>query len=162
MKAIFTVRSDLLGRVITHIDGGHYNHCGVYDPGYDCRGGFIIEANPFEGVRRRLLGPILSEASGFAILDLQVPDENQGMDWLHRQLGLKYDWLGLLGIALKEDWLREGKWVCSPLTLLTFIQAGASLDGSPQPRFDYAVGVRQAYETLIKLGARVTSSCSTK
>jgi hypothetical protein len=158
MKAIFTVRSDLVGRAITLIDGGYYNHCGIYDPAVDNRGGYIIEANPFEGVRRRLLGPILSESIGFAILELAMPREEMALEWLHQQVGLSYDWLGLLGLAFGVDWTHGDKWVCAPLTLMTFIQAGATLDGGPQPRFDYVAGVREAYEILEKLGAKITTS----
>lgn len=158
MKAVFTVRKDWVGRTITCIDKGPFNHCGIYEPGHDSRGGFIIEANPFEGVRRRPLGPILSDVSGFAIVELSnLPQEELAFEWLKKQVGRKYDWIGLLGIAFGADWMQDGKWVCAPLTLMTFIMAGASLDGSPQPRFEYAVGVRDAFDTLQDLGGLVTT-----
>lgn len=157
MKAVFTVRSDWLGKTITKIDKGPYNHCGIYEPGYDSRGGFIIEANPFEGVRRIPLGPILSSVCGFAIVELSgLPQEDLAMDWLKRQVGKNYDWRGLAGIAFGADWTTEDKWICSALTMMTFIQAGATVDGGAQPGFGYAVGVREAFETLEKLGAKVT------
>lgn len=158
MKAIFTTRQDTLGNIITLVDGGPYNHCGIYDDATDNRGGYIIEANPFEGVRRRLLGPVLSSTSGFAIMDLAVPQEQYAMAWLRQQVGRKYDWLGLMGIVFGTDWLREDRWVCSPLTMMTFVQAGVSLDGGSQPGFNYVMGVSEAFDTLVYLGAKVTSS----
>lgn len=162
MKAIFTTRQDMLGEVISWIDGGPYNHCGIYDEAVDCNGGFIIEANPFEGVRKRLLGPVLNSVEGFAILDLPLPEEELALAWLRTQVGKKYDWLGLTGILFGADWMREDRWVCSPLTLTTFIQAGATLDGGGPPGFNPVMGVRDTYLTLIQLGAKVTSSVMPK
>jgi hypothetical protein len=160
MKAIFTIRQDLLGDVISWVDGGPYNHCGVYDNAVDNRGGFIIEATPFEGVRRRLLGPVLGSVAGFAIVDLPLPEEEQAMAWLRAQVGKGYDWMGLAGILFGTDWMRDNRWVCSPLTIMTFMQAGATLDGGGPPGFNYVMGVRQAYDTLQNLGAKVTSLSS--
>lgn len=158
MKAIFTIRQDMLGRVISWADGGPYNHCGIYDEAVDNRGGFIIEANPFEGVRKRLLGPVLSEVEGFAILDLTLPEEGLAMAWLRAQIGKRYDWLGLTGIMFGTDWTRDNRWVCAPLTMTSFIQGGATLDGGGPPGFHPVMGVREAYRMLIQLGATVTSS----
>lgn len=160
MKAIFTIRQDFLGDVIVRLDGGPYNHCGIYDEAGTGGRGFIIEAIPFEGVRKRPVESVLSSAAGVGILDLQMPDEEYALKWLRQQVGRKYDLLGLLGIALGADWLRDDRWVCSPLTMMTFIQAGASLDGGPQPGFNYVMGVSDAYKTLISLGARTISSIS--
>lgn len=157
MKAVFTARSDWLGKTITRIDKGPYNHCGVYEPGHDSRGGFIIEANPFEGVRRIPLGPVLSEVQGFAIVELKdLPETELALTWLKQQVGKKYDWRGLAGIAFGADWTSESKWICSALTMMTFIQAGATLDGGGPPGFRYAVGVREAFELLVQMGGVVT------
>lgn len=160
MKAIFTIRQDTLGTIISWADGSPYNHCGIYDNAVDNRGGFIIEASPFEGVRRRVLGPILSSVEGFAILDLSLPNEEEAMTWLRTQVGKKYDWVGLAGILFGADWMQGNRWVCSPLTMMTFMQAGATLDGGGLPGFSYVMGVKRAFETLQNLGAKVTLSSS--
>ena len=162
MKAIFTIRPGVLGGIITHLDKGQYNHCGIYEPATDGRGSSIIEANPFEGVRKRFLGPVLNSGVGFSILELGLPNEEDAMKWLRQQVGKKYDWRGLIGVSVGADWSHEEKWFCTALTLMTFIQAGATLDGSAQPQFDYVVGVRDAYDTLVKLGAAVVTSYDPK
>lgn len=157
MKAVFTIRNDWVGRTITCIDKGPFNHCGIYEPAHDSTGGFIIEAMPFKGVRKKPLGPLLDEVEGFAIVELKdLPQEYIAKAWLDQQIGRRYDWRGLLGIAFGANWTNEEKWVCAPLTLMTFIMAGASLSNGPQPGFDYAVGVREAFDVIQNLGGVIT------
>jgi len=45
--------------------------------------------------------------------------------FLHQQVGTKYDWFAIAGIAIrKRDWREPSRWVCSELDAAAFEQIG--------------------------------------
>lgn len=95
----------------------------------------VIEAW-WNGVRQGKFSEVHTPRTEFAIYSVQVTEEQKEKieEFLHRQLGKPYDWLGILGFPLR-NWKLESKnkWFCSELVFTAFKQAGVELLKNTHP-----------------------------
>ncbi len=76
------------------------------------------------GVRQRKIADVLSEASKWAYVEIDVPDELAVINAAKSQIGKKYDVTGVLGIALHRNWQESDKWFCSEFVEWCMVQGG--------------------------------------
>jgi len=67
------------------------------------------------GVRRRPVLELVGEVSAFEVVEVPLPMEDAGMDFIRSQLGKPYDWTAIVGFILRENWADPAKWFCNEL-----------------------------------------------
>ena len=83
------------------------------------------------GVRRRPLSQALHGATAIQHLDFHLDRESEARDWLHAQIGTRYDLHSIVGFAFSDrDWRDDSAGFCWELV------AGAIEHGSAY-RFDH-------------------------
>lgn len=76
---------------------------------------YVLEATAFNGV---VLTPIDEFAQRYSTIEFaKIPVVNKvaALELALDQLGKRYDWMALLGIALRTRWGSAGRWFCSEL-----------------------------------------------
>ena len=95
----------------------------------------VIEAW-WNGVRRGRFSKIHTPGTEFAVYSVQVTEEQKEKieEFLQRQLGKPYDWLGILGFPLRNRKLEsKNRWFCSELVFAAFKKAGVELLKNTHP-----------------------------
>ena len=95
---------------------------------------YVIEAWDF--VRSGFFSEVHTPGTEFAVYSVQVTEEQKEKieEFLQRQLGKPYDWLGILGFPLRSLKLeRKDRWFCSELVFTAFKQAGVELLKNTHP-----------------------------
>lgn len=75
----------------------------------------VLEATAAKGVVVTPLPEFKSRYSKVEFATIPVTDINQALSLGRQQIGKKYDWLALIGIAFRLGWGRGNKWFCSEL-----------------------------------------------
>ncbi len=95
----------------------------------------VVEAW-WDGVRKGWFSEVHTPGTEFAVYSIQVTDGQKKRieEFLQRQLGKPYDWLGILGFPLR-DWKleRKDRWFCSELVFTAFQKAGVELLKNTHP-----------------------------
>ena len=96
------------------------SHCLIID------GDYAIEANMLHGVRRVPFAVAMKGLTPVKAVTYAVPDHLGGLEWARNQVGCRYDWEGILGLAISpgRDWQEPGKWFCYELAAATIVNAG--------------------------------------
>lgn len=89
-------------------------------------GQHVIDATFMYGVARRSLTNILADATESSIREIEVPRPDRAYAFARRQLGKKYDTLGVLGIGLHRKWQDDDRWFCSELVEAALAAGGCS------------------------------------
>ena len=100
---------------------GPWSHCGLID------GDDVIESLARRGgVVVTPLANVLAHASAHAIVDIQCPRPDLGIEWARSTVGAPYDWTGVIAIPLRErDWQEPDAWYCSEHVEAAAARAGA-------------------------------------
>lgn len=85
----------------------------------------VIEAAIGVGVRRRPLEELVAASSAWSIQALPVRDASALIAAVESQIGMPYDYLGALGIALRGNWQECRAWFCSELIAWAADHAGS-------------------------------------
>jgi uncharacterized protein YycO len=100
-----------------------WSHVGIVIPntyGPD----WVIEARAVHGVRRITLDQFMKDSSKYELRDVEVPNAQAGYDWAYKQIGKKYDYWGVVGLAFNREWQEDDCWWCSELAEACIVQAG--------------------------------------
>ncbi|WP_457679451.1 hypothetical protein [Thermovibrio sp.] len=95
----------------------------------------VIEAW-WNGARKGWFSEVHTPGTDFAVYSVEVTDKQKALieEFLHDQLSVPYDWLGILGFPLRNWKLqRKDKWFCSELVFTAFKQAGIELLKNTHP-----------------------------
>jgi len=95
----------------------------------------VVEAW-WNGVRHGKFSEVHTPGTEFAVYSVQVTGKQKEKieEFLQRQLGKPYDWLGILGFPLRSLKLeRKDRWFCSELVFTAFKQAGVALLKNTHP-----------------------------
>jgi uncharacterized protein YycO len=107
---------------------GDYSHVAIMNSAFR-----IFEAIFNEGV---VVNPINAtpHTKGTPVSVFKVDakyDEAAVLDFLHRQVGKKYDIRGLIGFAVAKDYQNPRDWFCSELVMAAFAAGGLNLLQAP-------------------------------
>jgi uncharacterized protein YycO len=94
------------------------SHCLIED------GEYMIEAHMLHGVRRALRDEAMKGLTVVRVVAYSVADPEAGMRWARAQVGQKYDFKALIGIALDRPWMESGSWYCYELAAGALAHAG--------------------------------------
>lgn len=96
------------------------SHCLIED------GDYMIEANMLHRVRRVLRDEAMKGLTVVQTVVFSVPDADAGLRWAREQVGQKYDFMAIFGLALAPDrnWMKPGAWYCYELAAGAIMQAG--------------------------------------
>jgi len=95
----------------------------------------VIEAW-WDGVRKGFFSEVHTPGTKFTVYSVEVTNRQKVLieDFLHGQLSVPYDWLGILGFPLRSWKLqRKDRWFCSELVFTAFKQAGVELLKNTHP-----------------------------
>ena len=107
----------LLSKLIRFFSGGFYNHTSIEI------NGIIYEAHIHTGVRKAYLDEWDdTTVKTYFEYDLWPKREKLVEDWLKRQVGKKYDTLGVLSFLWRFIPQRMGAWYCSELAMVSFMK----------------------------------------
>lgn len=90
------------------------------------RGGSIIEARAFSGVRTTYLSAAIASSSKHALRQIDC-DAQQAWAFACGQLFKPYDWTAVFGIGLHRDWQQDDKWFCSELVAASLMAGGTMI-----------------------------------
>ncbi|SMO76130.1 Permuted papain-like amidase enzyme, YaeF/YiiX, C92 family [Balnearium lithotrophicum] len=96
---------------------------------------YVIEAW-WNGVRCGKFSQVHTPGTEFAVYSVEVTKEQREKirDFLYKQIGKPYDWLGILGfILLNPNIESKDRWFCSELVFAAFKQAGIELLKNTHP-----------------------------
>lgn len=108
MKVIFSSSPKVGSFILRTLLFSEWSHCGVVVDN------FVIEATLEKGVVKTPLSEFKHDRK-WAIVEFPVPNEQVAIEELYKQIGSKYDWLGLFGIPFIRNWQKENRWFCSEL-----------------------------------------------
>jgi len=74
-----------------------------------------IGARAMGGVQIRPINYAKFQAEWRFQVEVSEEQLNNGMKWLHAQIGKPYDFLNIAAIALDRNWDDPNKWICSKL-----------------------------------------------
>ncbi len=119
----------LISKIIRFVSGGFYNHVSIQIDWV------IWEAHIDCGVRRVNIEE-WDDTTVHSSRSLYVPPKRQKLlsDWLDKQVGKKYDLLGVLSfvwIFLKG---KKGRWYCSELAMVALMKALGIFKDEYSPR----------------------------
>jgi uncharacterized protein YycO len=93
--------------------------------------GTSIGSRPSGGVQIRDLSLVNNEKHNWSLLrykgKLSKKQQNEIINFAKKQIGKKYDWWGVFGLALTKDISKNSEWFCSELINTTFAKNGAIL-----------------------------------
>lgn len=96
---------------IRHADRwGRWSHCGIVMPGET-----VIEARAFHGVVETGWDRFAERATHVERVEVPVFDLWAGLSWALQQRGKGYDYLAIMGNAVRESWQEEDRWHCAEL-----------------------------------------------
>lgn len=128
MKTIRVIfrRNHTLGSILLRVAmWSKWAHCGVI---YQDT---VIEASAlYGGVVQTPYDEFIKNSSKYEIVDFIVKDAvaDRVISNMLSQLGKKYDWSGILGIAFrKRNWHDKEKWSCAEFVAWAFEKAGRAL-----------------------------------
>ena len=100
---------------------GRWSHCGVVTERQT-----VIEAESFKGVVETDIQEFVSryKSAAYAFVEVECPNPQAGIDWYRGQVGRGYDYLGILGLALRTGWEDRNKWQCAEGVETSLIHAG--------------------------------------
>lgn len=102
-----------------------WSHCVIVDDDV------VIEANATDGVVERPYLEFAKNTSKIELIKVPVPSEavkEAVLAAARSQVGKEYDWIGLLGLGLRNERLSSRRrWFCSELIAWAFDQAGYPL-----------------------------------
>lgn len=119
MLIIFSTGPHLSSRLLRAAMFSEWSHCGIVMPG----GKTVIEASAKYGVVETPIEKF-TRYGKYAIQDVPVPDEDAVYRAAEAELGKRYDWLGVSGLALVRDWEDPERWFCSELVQSCKIAGG--------------------------------------
>lgn len=96
-----------------------WSHVGIID------GDEVIEAIAWKGVVCRSLKEMIEESSNYEIREFN--GDEKVIQAARTQLGKKYDWAGVFGIAGRRKWQNAEAWFCSELAAWAFTASGFPL-----------------------------------
>lgn len=121
MIALYKGRS-WFSRIIRWFTWSQYSHAA-----WICRDGTILEAVAGRGViRSSSLSDAHTPLTEVDVFKLNITEEQaQAVEaFMTRQLGKRYDWLGILGLVLRRRTENQGAWFCSELVTNALNAAG--------------------------------------
>ena len=132
--ALYKGRS-FASKVVRAFNWSEYSHVScVRDPDgiYSPLSPRTTEIEAWKGgvTRQQGIGRGHTPGTPIDLFHVNMTDVQRGMAWtfLCEQVGKPYDWLGILGFALRADGLaRRDKWFCSELVCAACQAAGAPL-----------------------------------
>ncbi|WP_290906247.1 YiiX/YebB-like N1pC/P60 family cysteine hydrolase [Aquabacterium sp.] len=119
MQAIYCRRNNLGSLALRTALWSSWSHCGIVTPELT-----VIEASAFHGVVERPWADFIADVSRYALKPLWVPDEAAAIAFARAQVGKRYDWPGVIGIALRRDWQERDSWFCSELIEAAAVAGG--------------------------------------
>jgi hypothetical protein len=127
MRVAFSSSNQLGSWLLRTVLFSEWSHCGVVV------GDYVIEATMFRGVVATPLEEFKRDRK-WAIVEFPVEDEEAAIKALYKEIGKKYDWLGLLGMPFIRRWHSTDNWFCSELTAYVLKEGGLSCFRYPQYR----------------------------
>lgn len=125
IKLVFSAKRTLGSYLIRLATWSSWSHVSYLDDN-----DYVTESIGAHGVRRVTLNEALEDCHKFAIVSFRNCDRIQKEmfeGYLRSQLGKKYDFLALFGIALNRKWQDDDKWICSELIAYALKSVGISL-----------------------------------
>lgn len=124
ITVVYARSHSLGGLLIRHADRlARWSHCGVLLRSaatvVEARAMHGVVATPYEDFACRYGQGRVERVS------VQCPDPLAGEHWALQQLGSGYDYLAVLGGAMRQSWQEPGRWMCSELVEMALHQAGA-------------------------------------
>lgn len=121
VRVIFS-RSHRVGSALLRVAmWSQWSHCAILD------GGEVIEATTSHGVSVRSLDDFLAASSRWEVVEVPAADPAAVIAAARAQIGRRYDWAGVLGIAIRRAWQQADAWFCSELVAASFHAAGTPL-----------------------------------
>lgn len=147
MKAIYVDSKGILSSIIKVLDHGEWSHVGIIKDDH------VIEAVWQDGVRYRRLDSLMRDCPDHTIIDVPVPNEEDGLNFAYSQIGKPYDFFGIVGLPFNRTFQEDDKWWCSELWATSLIKAGVKFNLPANLR---KVGVQLSLELALSVpGARV-------
>jgi len=89
-----------------------WSHVGIID------GDYVIDTQLMTGCIRTPIEEWKKKHSDFCITYIDCKDKQKAIDFARAQVGTKYDWRGIIGLAVRKGELQEKKkWFCSELVI---------------------------------------------
>lgn len=121
VRLMFSTTRWPLSTVIRAFTWSRWSHVSLVD------GADVIEAIAVHGVRRAPLSEAIARAADHAFVDLPAADPAAVLAAAAGEIGKRYDYAALLGLALRRDWQACDAWFCSELVAWAFESAGQPL-----------------------------------
>ena len=86
-----------------------WSHCAILD------GDFVIDATLATGVRRIPFKKWKAHYKSYEAKELPCDSRKEAILKARRQVGKKYDWLGIFSFVFHKDYEDKKKWFCSEL-----------------------------------------------
>jgi uncharacterized protein YycO len=100
---------------------GPWSHVEFYTPqgyiGARLQGGVALRPFGYDSFRRQ----------EFRQAFLNPAQESQLWEWVYAQIGKKYDWQTIAGMAFHRDWRQDDCWICSEMVAAAFAAIGAPI-----------------------------------
>lgn len=122
ITVVYARSHNIGGLLIRHADRwGRWSHCGIVS-----ERNTVIEALAFKGVVETPVDDFFEryEAGRTAIVSIKCAEPEVGLLWAKAQIGKGYDYLAVLGSAIRESWQEPDRWMCSELVESTLAAAG--------------------------------------
>lgn len=145
LKAIYVNSQDWFATLVTTVEKGQWSHVGIID------GDRVIEATFADGVRSRTLASLMRDRPLHCIVEIDVPNEQRGIEFARAQIGKPYDYAGVLGLGFNRNWEESSRWYCDELWMSTMAAAGIVF---PTMRM---IGVRKSFELTMLSGGRYST-----
>jgi len=87
----------------------NWSHCAILD------GDFVIDSTLSTGVRRVPFRKWKKNYKSYEAVEVPCVDRKKAIEFARRQVGKKYDPLGILSLVLKRRGEHPEKWFCSEL-----------------------------------------------
>lgn len=101
-----------------------WSHCGILT----AENTVVESAFKLGGVVETPFGLFAERVGEYVIVEMPCRDAQAIIDMARSQLGKKYDWTGLVGIAIhSRNWQEEDSWWCSELIAWSFDKGGNPL-----------------------------------
>jgi uncharacterized protein YycO len=112
MRVIFYRASsgDYWDKLVAMWTNGLYSHCELMFSDGMC----FSSSSRDGGVRFK---QIIIYPTHWDIIDVPTEKEKDIRNWCSTQIGMKYDWLGILGLAIKMPFQNRKKWYCSEICI---------------------------------------------
>jgi hypothetical protein len=112
MKVIFYIAKsgDWLDKFVGLWTRGKYSHCELV-----FSDGMCFSSSPRDGGTR--FKAIEINPKHWDIVEVSTDKEVEIRQWCESQCGLKYDWLGILGLAIHLPIENRKKWYCSEICI---------------------------------------------